>query len=281
MTTSGFRCVLFVPGNRPERFEKALATAADRVCVDLEDAVADDAKDTARQAALATIAGFDDAALVGRLGIRINAPDTPEGNADLEGLADSGVSPAFVMVPKFESMTQINRVTERLGTDCPPLIVLVETARGLLDLDFELESEAPLEAVMFGGYDFSVDMECAFGWEPLLYARSRIATLARAYDIAAIDVPWLDIRDDDGLARETAAVRDLGFSAKAAIHPAQVDTIQNAFTPSSEAIEQAREIVAAAEASEGNAVQLEGRLIDAPVIAAARRTLTRIDRTNL
>lgn len=279
MTTSSFRCVLFVPGNRPERYEKALATAADRVCVDLEDAVAPDAKDTARQAALETIGGFDDPAVSGRLGIRINAPDTPEGEADLKALAATGVNPAFLMVPKFESLTQTNRITEWLGTDGPPLIVLVETARGLLDLDFELESEAPLAAVMFGGYDFSVGMECAFAWEPLLYARSRIATLARARDIAAIDVPWLDIRDDDGLARETAAVRDLGFSAKAAIHPAQVDTIQEAFTPSAEAIEQAREIVAAAEASDGNAVQLEGRLIDAPVIGAARRTLNRVDRT--
>lgn len=265
------RCLLFVPGNRPERFAKAIASGADSVCIDLEDAVAVTSKSEARDAALEALAALPTGHAVG---LRINPPDSEFGQADLTGLAASQARPRFLMVPKFESHTQTRRVMDVLGKSCPELILLIETARGLLDLDVELDDEAPISGLMFGGFDYSVDVGCAFAWEPLLYARSRLITVARARGLAPIDVPFIDIVDAEGLAQETLACRALGFSAKAAIHPAQVRPIQSAFLPTDQEIERARAVLCAAEASGGEAVQVDGRLVDAPVIHAARRILT-------
>lgn len=264
------RCLLFVPGNRPDRFEKAAASGVDRVCIDLEDAVALASKAEARHTAIEALADQPDRHAYG---LRINAPDTDLGRADLEALAASQARPRFLMLPKFETRKQIDVVAQTLGERCPPLIVLVETVRGLLDLDFELETSAPLVAVMFGGYDYSVDAGCEFAWEPLLYARSHLITVARAHGLDSIDVPFIDIRDQRQLIDETRASRALGFTAKAAIHPAQVAPIQDQFVPSDSEIARAKAVIAAAEASGGEAVQVDGRLVDAPVIAAARRIL--------
>lgn len=264
------RCLLFVPGNRPERFEKAVASAVDRVCIDLEDAVAVASKDQARSSALAALGELPEGH---PFGLRINAPDTEYGQADLAALASSKARPRFLMLPKFESRKQTAQVTQALGRNCPEIIILIETARGLLDLDFELDDNAPIGGLMFGGYDYSVDTGCAFAWEPLLYARSRLVTIARAHRLAAIDVPYIDIKDEEGLARETRACRALGFSAKAAIHPAQVAPIQDQFLPTESEIARAKAVIAAAETSGGEAVQVDGRLVDAPVITAARRIL--------
>lgn len=268
--SSGLRCLLFVPGNRPERFEKAVASGVDRVCIDLEDAVAGPSKEEARSI---TIAALADQSEGHPFGLRINAPDTGFGQADLAALADSKARPCFLIVPKYETRKQTERVVQILGRDCPPLILLIESARGLLDLDFELDDNAPITGIMFGGYDYSVDCGCDFAWEPLLYPRSRLVTVARAHRLDCIDVPWIDIKDEDGLIRETRACRSLGFSAKAAIHPAQVTPIQNQFQPTESEIARAKAVIAAAEAAGGEAVQLDGRLIDAPVITAARRIL--------
>jgi len=264
------RCLLFVPGNRPERFEKAAASGVDQVCIDLEDAVAIASKPEAREISLAALADQPDGH---PFGLRINAPDTEFGQADLEALAAGRARPRFLIIPKFETRKQTDRVIQALGRDCPDLILLIESARGLLDLDFEIDDGAPIAGIMFGGYDYSVDAGCEFAWEPLLYARSRLITVARARGLDCIDVPWIDIKDEDGLARETRACRALGFTAKAAIHPAQVGTIQSQFLPSENEIARAKAVIAAAEASGGEAVQLDGRLIDAPVITAARRIL--------
>jgi len=266
------RCLLFVPGNRPERYAKALASGVDAVCVDLEDAVGPDQKDQARQSALAGLAEHDG---IGQLGLRINPPNTKAGQEDLNALAAARVLPAFILVPKFESADMLQAVVGACGERCPPLIPLVESTRGLLDLGYELDISLPLAAVMFGGYDYSVDVGCEFAWEPLLFARSRLVTIARAHGLDAIDVPYIDLRDETGLKKETERVRALGFAAKAAVHPAQVATIQAALTPSTEKLARAKAVVEAAEASDGDAVQLDGQLIDAPVIDAARRLLAR------
>lgn len=264
------RCLLFVPGNRPERFEKAVGSGADRVCIDLEDAVAMTSKAEARQTTIEALADQPDGHA---FGLRINAPDTELGQADLETLAASKARPRFLMIPKYETRKQSDQVIQALGRNCPDLILLIESARGLLDLDFELDNGAPLGGIMFGGYDYSVDAGCHFEWEPLLFARSRLITVAHAHRLDCIDVPWIDIKDEQGLIRETRACRALGFTAKAAIHPAQVDPIQNQFLPSENEIARAKAVIAAAEAAGGEAVQLDGRLIDAPVIMAARRIL--------
>ncbi len=269
-TALPFRCLLFVPGNRPERFAKAEASGVDRVCIDLEDAVAVSSKDEARRLAIEALAALPEAH---PFGLRINAPESEFGQADLAALAASPAKPRFIIIPKFENGRQADTVVASLGADCPELIVLIETTRGLLELDYELDDGKRIRGVMFGGYDYSVDAGCEFAWEPLLYARSRLITVARAHGLDCIDVPFIDIKDDDGLVRETRACRALGFSAKAAIHPAQVGPIQAQFLPTENEIARAKAVIAAAEASGGEAVQVDGRLVDAPVITAARRIL--------
>lgn len=270
MSLQPLRCVLFVPGNRPERFAKALLTGADAVAIDLEDAVAVSSKSAARSAAIRALAAPRPGQT--RLGLRINPLGEGLGRDDLAELAASGMRPDFVMLPKFESAADLARARQALGPEVA-LIPLVESARGLLDLDGALKSAPPVAAVMLGGYDLAVDLGARFAFEPLLYARAHLRAVSAAHGVAAIDVPFIDIADGAGLAAETARVIALGFDAKAAIHPSQVAPIQDAFLPDAAQVAAAERVLAAAEAAGNAAVQLDGRLIDRPVVEAARRVM--------
>ncbi len=263
------RCVLFVPGNRPERFSKAMASGADAVAIDLEDAVALASKGAARAAAMAALCG--PRAGSARLGLRINPLVTETGRADLAELAISEFAPDFLMLPKFERADELQVVREMLGARACALIPLVETARGLLDLDRALAASPPVSAVMLGGYDLAVDLGARFAFEPLLYARQHLRMVTAAYGIDVIDVPYVDIADLAGLAAETTRVIGLGYTGKAAIHPAQVAPIQDAFLPDAAQFAAAERVLAAAQCAGGEAVQVDGRLIDLPVVLAARR----------
>lgn len=272
------RCFLFVPGSRPERFAKALASGADAIVLDLEDGVGLEAKESARKAVAEFLAsGQRENAC--SIGVRINPPDEVLGRADLAMLAELGAkAPAFLMLPKFQSHAPARVVRRALGEATPPLMPLIETPRGLLDLDRELEELrrfAEVAAVMLGGYDLSVSLGAAFAFEPLLLARQWLLLVAAAHELPAIDVPFIAIQDEAGLRAETERVAALGYAAKAAIHPAQVAVIQTVFTPSAEKVAEAQRIVSAAEEAHGEAIQLDGRLIDKPVVLAARRVLAR------
>lgn len=271
------RCLLFVPGSRPERFAKAAASGSDAVVLDLEDGVGAQAKETARRAVAAFLPKREKGGPL--WGLRLNPPDQPEGRADLAMLVElESARPDFLMLPKFEAHASLRVLRRALGANLPPLIPLVESPRGLLDLDRELgelSRFAPVAGVMLGGFDLAVALGAAFAYEPLLVARSLLCLIARAHGLAPIDSPFLGIDQPEALYEETRRSAALGFEAKAAIHPAQVTAIQTVFTPSAEAVAEARRILAAAAAAQGEAVQLEGRLIDRPVVLAARRTLGR------
>ncbi len=271
------RCLLFVPGSRPERFAKAAASGADAVVIDLEDGVGAEAKEAARRAVAAFLPAREKGGPL--WGLRINPPDQPEGRTDLAMLVELGESqPDFLMLPKFEAHAPLRVLRRALGAHLPPLIPLVESPRGVLDLDRELgelSRFAPLAGVMLGGFDLAAALGAAFAYEPLLVARSLLCLIARAHGLSPIDSPFLAIAEAEALREETRRSAALGFEAKAAIHPAQVSIVQAVFTPSAEAVAEARRIVAAAAAAHGEAVRLEGRLIDRPVVLAARRTLGR------
>jgi citrate lyase beta subunit len=266
------RCVLFFPGMRPDRYAKALATGADRVCMDLEDAVAADAKDPARANAVATLTGGGDAS---RLIVRINHPSTADGDADLaalsRALADSATAPAAIMVPKVGAVEELVLVRARLGIDVP-LVAMIETARGLAAVE-EIATGGGVCALLFGGVDLSGELGSTTGWDALLYARSRVVHAAALAHVGAIDFPWLDAADAGGLLEDATCVRALGFRGKAAIHPSQVATIQGVFWPSTLEVERARRIVDAAEASADGVFLLDGVMIDRPVVQAARRVI--------
>lgn len=264
------RSLLFVPGHRPERFSKALASTADLVCIDLEDAVPLADKAIARQAVykfLTTCAEEDRARLI----VRVSAANSEHCKFDLQALHDAP-RPAFFMLAKTESAQQLTYVSSTLGTGGARWIALIESARGLLSADAICASPT-LAAVMFGGGDYAAEIGAEFAWEPLLFARSQLALVAAAHRLPCIDVPYLDIRNSEGLVAETRRVRALGYVAKAAIHPNQVAAIHAGLSPSEEEIEKARRIVDAFNKASGGAVTVDGRMVDQPIVDSARRLL--------
>ncbi|MFV8784253.1 HpcH/HpaI aldolase/citrate lyase family protein [Microbulbifer sp. SA54] len=267
------RSLLFVPGHRPERFAKAFASAADVICIDLEDAVPLAQKAEARAAVCTFLAGCDPAQLA-RLIVRVSAVGSDEGRADLAALSQARL-PARLMLAKTETEKDIPLAADLLGT-AVRWIALIESASGLLSLN-SICADPALDAVMFGGGDFAAQIGAEFAWEPLLWARSQMAVTAAAHALPVIDVPYLDVQDADALEAETRRVCALGFSAKAAIHPAQVESIHRGFAPSADALQRAHRTVEAFERALGGAVVVDGRMVDQPIVDSARKLIARAD----
>ena len=265
-----FRSLLFVPGSRPERFEKALGAGADVVCIDLEDAVAPDAKDEARRAVVAFLARQQS----GRVGVRINGATTAQFVEDCQALAS--VMTAFVMVPKVEDAGQLTTARSQLGANGSPLWPIIESPEGLR-LAWEIAAAPGVGGVLFGAADYSAEVGCTLEWDALLYARGALAAAAARARVELLDVPYLDLADTEGLATSTRRAKALGFTGRACIHPSQVGAVNAAYTPSPTEADRARRIVAAFDAAGGAAAQLDGKLIELPVVLAARRTLERVE----
>jgi len=265
------RCLLFVPGSRPERYAKAVASGADQVCIDLEDAVAAADKDSARASLFAYLA----AKPAGRceIGLRINPLSTAQGQADLQALAASGLAPDFVMLPKVETADELRRADTALTGMDTSFIAQIETPQGLLDARALARATPRLQALMFGGFDYIVALRGRAGWESFLYPRVQLATVAAEAGVGCMDVPYLDIHDQAGLSAETERVIHLGFTAKAAIHPGQVDAIQRCYLPTAKEYTHAQRVIAALAASNGEAIQLDGKLVDRPIEIAAHRAI--------
>lgn len=265
------RCLLFVPGSRPERYAKAVASGADQVCIDLEDAVAAADKDSARASLFAYLASPPEGH--SEIGLRINPLSTAQGQADLAALAGSGLRPAFVMLPKVETVAELQQADTALAGMDTCFIAQIETPKGLLDARELARATPRLQALMFGGFDYIVALRGRAGWESFLHPRVVLATVAAEAGIGCLDVPYLDIHDAAGLGAETERVIALGYTAKAAIHPGQVDAIQRCYLPTAAEYERAQRVIAALAASKGEAIQLDGKLVDRPIEIAARRAI--------
>lgn len=267
---AGIASVLFVPGARPERFGKALASGADLVVIDLEDAVPADGKAAARAAALAALGDP-------RLAIRMNGVATRAGLEDLLALDDAPARPACVFVPMVESADELRVVAGVLGAHA--LVPLIETPRGLrraLDI-----ARAPgVAAVMFGGGDLSAALGVELAWEPLAAARASFVAACAEAGVPAIDVPHVALDDAAGLANECTRAAALGFQAKAAIHPAQLDAIHTAFRPDADAVAEARGAREAYDAAGGAAVRFNGRMLEAPLMRRYDRILAKAERND-
>jgi citrate lyase subunit beta/citryl-CoA lyase len=265
------RTYLFVPGNRPERFAKALAGAADAVVLDLEDAVAVDDKSSAREAVAAQLAGMSPEAR-SRVVVRINDVASDGFTMDLRMLLSSGG--VHVMLPKAESAAQIASV--RSAVPDADVLALIESARGLASVD-RIAASHGVSRLVFGTLDFALDLDLDTdtGDEGLAYAAGRIAVASRAAGLAtpvAGVTPQLD--DEERLLADLAQARRFGFGAKLCIHPAQVEPIHRALQPSAAAIDWATRVLKAESASPG-AAKLDGRMIDRPVVLQAERILMR------
>jgi len=271
-THNARRCLLFVPGIRPERFDKALASGADQVCLDLEDAVPPGDKDAARQLCFEFLGAPRSARC--EVGLRINVISSDFGRRDLRELIASGLKPAFVMLPKVELPDEVRVAIEALAPAQVPIIAQLESPTAIFEARAIARAGAGhLQALMFGGYDYAIAARCTPGWDAWLWARAQLVAAAAEAEVGAIDVPSLELNDAAQVADETRRVLALGFTAKSAIHPAQVASIQAAFVADRAAVERARRIVAAAEGAGGAAVAIDGKLVDRPVELAARRTL--------
>ena len=257
---------LFVPGDRPERFAKAATSGADRIILDLEDAVRPDTKVTARAAILQAALDWS------RVVVRINDAASPFFSDDLTFLADCRA--AAIMLPKAETLNEMETVAASAGR-AVELLPQIETVSGLESLP-EILSHPAAKRAIFGHLDFALDLGAAPEWEALLYARSRLVALSRlAGALAPVDSITTDVRDETLVRADAEAARKLGFGAKLLIHPAQVGPTAEVFHPSDTEIDWARRVLAVIANSASGAVAIDGKMIDKPVEEAAYRILAR------
>ncbi len=272
------RSLLFVPGLRPDRFEKALGAGADIVCVDIEDAVALPRKEEARGLALPLFA-TDPGGEVERM-LRVNPLSTEEGLRDILALRACAAPPPALMLAKVGSAAEIALYDSLLDGGCAGIRyhVIIESTDGLANVQEIARASGRVDSLLFGAVDMSADLRAAQSWEALLYARSAVVHAAARNGLDLLDVPWLNLADADGLAREARAAAALGFTGKAAIHPDQIPAINDVFSPSPAAVERARRIVAAFRENTTGLLVVDGELIERPVLRTMHRTLAIADR---
>lgn len=269
------RTTLFVPANRPDRYAKALGSGADIVCVDLEDAVARDDKAKARDAVAEFFAMAG--APHGHRALRINGLSTLDGPRDILHLADRGIRPDVILLPKTCCSREVRSLTawmDESGLACP-IVAIIETAEGL-DHAAEIAMAPRVAAICFGSADYSAETGSGMHWDALHYGRGRIVQAAARAGVLALDGAWLAIADTQGLAEESRRLPGLGFDGRVVIHPSQVAAVHEAFQPDGSDLERATKILLAAEREGGGSViSVDGRMVDRPVIMWARRLVAR------
>ncbi len=281
------RTALFVPGNRPDRVDKAVSTAADVVIIDLEDAVPYSQKKETRPVVQEKILDYQERPVF----VRINALDTEFFEEDLNAVVVEGL--ACIIVPKVEAAAQIQAINQGLlkveenkglRPGSVSIIPLIESALAVENV-FQIVSQRTdpqrLFTVAFGAADFALDMgfEITKTGEELLYPRARITVACRAAGVEPpLDTPFMiDLKDREALETDIKRACQLGFQGKLCIHPNQVDICNRLFSPTKGDIEYAQKVIQAFDAAEADgtaAIQLEGKFIDYPVVERCRRILT-------
>lgn len=264
MPLSQIALPLFLPATRLDRFEKALGAGADAVILDLEDAVGEDDKLTAREGLRALPARKAGGVPVL---VRINAADSAffsDDAAAMIGLAIDGL-----ILPKAEDPETCATLTQQCGL---PVVGLIETALGLRGAENVARACARLA---FGSIDYAADLGIAHERESLLHARAELVLASR---LAGLPAPWdgvtTAIRDEAVIAADCAHGVAMGFGGKLLIHPAQIAPARRGFAPSAEALDWARRVIEAA-ATGGAAIKVDGQMVDAPVIKRAQQILAR------
>jgi citrate lyase subunit beta/citryl-CoA lyase len=258
------RSYLFVPGNRPDRFEKALAAGAHEVIVDLEDAVPPAEKTSARE----TVASWlrPETPVI----VRINSAETDWFRSDVTVCRTPGVR--AIMLPKTGGVEHLRSI-EDLLRERAAVLPLIETARGFSNA-LDIARDPAVERLVFGAIDFQLDLGIRGNGEELLYFRSQLVLLSR---LAGIDPPVdginTEIDDPEQLRADTLRARRLGFGGKLCIHPKQVPHVNQSFLPSPAEIAWARRVVDAAQGAGGSAVANQGHMVDRPVLLDAERIL--------
>lgn len=256
---SAARTFLFVPGDRPERFDKAAASGADIVILDLEDAVAPSAKQAAREAVRSWLSA-DRGVLV-----RINSAGTEWFEKDLELCKEDGL--LGFMLPKAEAGVTLERVA-----GLKPTVALIESAAGVATVQ-QVAGVPGVQRLAFGTIDLALDLETSCD-EILFVIGTQLVVASRSNGIASpIDGVTVGFKDPAPVEEAMRRARKCGFGAKLCIHPAQVAPVRHAFSPTSQELAWARRLVDADRASGGAAVAVDGQMVDKPVVAKAYRTL--------
>lgn len=270
------RSFLFVPASRPDRFPKAMDSGADMVCVDLEDAVAGAAKEQALGDAIALFAAPDRE--TGRRPerlLRINSLHTEQGLADLLAVAAAENPPDGILLPKVETADEVRIALDVAGRKHADLRIhiMMETNAALENAMHIARAAPSVASLAFGGFDMAAELRVEPAWDTLLYARGRLVHAAAGAGIDLLDMPFFGLDDEDGLRAEAGNARRIGFTGKTAIHPKQIEAINQAFSPSQEEAARARQLIAKFETQDQAFVVIDGEILEAPVIQRLYRTI--------
>jgi citrate lyase subunit beta / citryl-CoA lyase len=277
------RTMLYIPGNNPAMIQTGGVYGADAIMLDLEDAVAVNRKDDARL----LVSNMLDAVDFGdvEVSVRINGMDTPFAELDLQAIVPK--KPDAVRIPKINSAKDVEaaeKIISRLEEEnnipegTIKIHAMIETALGIENA-YEIACASPrIAAITIGAQDLTADMNVVKteGGEEISYARRRIVMAAKAAKVAAIDTVYADIDNTEGLIKETEMIKTLGFDGKAVINPRQIGPIHKVFTPTEDEVESAKTIVDAYNKAKAEGVgvfAINGKMVDAPVVARAQRVL--------
>ena len=277
------RSMLFLPGNNPNMLINGNCLGSDAVIFDLEDAVSPAEKDAARILVRNTMRYMDFTGC--EIIVRINSIDTPYWKADIDAILPE--KPALILLPKtgtaqdaLEADAYITEVEQKLGMErnTVGLMPLIETAMGVENAYAIASSTKRVQALFLGAEDLTADLQCKRTKEgkEIEYARTRLVVAARAAGVDVYDTPFTDVNDDEGIVKDAEYAKALGFTGKSSISPRHVEVINAVFSPTQKDVDYAYEVmeaIALAKAQGKGAIALHGKMIDAPIVTRAQRTI--------
>ncbi len=277
------RSMLFLPGNTPNMLINGNCLGADAVIFDLEDAVSPTEKDAARILVRNTMRYMDFRGC--EIIVRINSIDTPFWKRDIDQILPQ--KPGLILLPKtgsaadvLEADGYISQVEESLGMEknTVGLMPLIETAMGVENAYAIASASDRVKALFLGAEDLTADLQCKRTKEgrEIEYARTRLVVAARAAGVDVYDTPFTDVNDDEGMVKDAQLAKALGFTGKASISPRHVEIINSVFSPTQKDVDYAYEVmeaIAFAKEQGRGAIALHGKMIDAPIVARAQRTI--------
>ena len=273
------RSFIFTPGLKPEMFPKAIDSAADMVCIELEDGIAIKDKDQARKNTIDALKTLEVKSGV-ELVVRVNCQRTKFGLLDLEAFISSKLKVKSLMLPKVKTPEEVTCIDDLL-TDCnldTDLHVIMETNEALESIYDIAHSSKRIVALYFGGVDMAAELRVPNKFENLIYARSKLVHAGASVGVDVIDVPYLDLEDMNGMKKEAELVKNLGFTGKGSIHPKQINILNEIFTPTKEEIIKAKKIVDQFNDSNTGLVVIDGKLIEKPVLREMQRKILIADK---
>ena len=285
------RSMLFIPGNTPNLLINGNCLGADMVIFDLEDAVSPDERDSARVLVRNTLKYLNFKTL-GTI-VRINSVDTPYWKKDLDEIMP--YTPDMIMLPKtgcpadvLAADAYMTELEEKLGLakNTVKLMLLMETAMGVENAYASASASERVGAIFLGAEDLTADLRCKRTKESreIEYARQRMVVAGRAANVDVYDTPFTDVNDDEGIRKDAAVAKAMGFTGKASISPRHVDAINEVFSPSEKDINYAYEVMDAiklAKEQGRGAIALHGKMIDAPIVARAQQTIAAAEELGL